>query len=111
MWTPTIVLELLLVWAISFLIALLPAIWLSQWIVRTLSSPYHGFAACVAYTKLFVLLAALFLLLARFESLPHVNSDRPGFVIFFTAVVFGVPVFFAFLVGLRRARRINFSRM
>jgi hypothetical protein len=101
--TPILIATLLIVWAAVFLVFLLPAIWLGRWVAK-LSPSYRGVVACLGYTKIFVALAAAFLLFARFESLPHVSGQRSGFVIFLAAVVFGVPVFIAFLVGMRRAR-------
>jgi hypothetical protein len=105
MWSTMVVLKLLAVWAGIFLIALLPAVWIARWLAPP--TRFLGFVTSVALTKMFVVLTASLLIFAQFESLPHVTSDRPGFSIFFTTIVFGVPAFGALLVGVGCARRRN----
>jgi hypothetical protein len=109
MWTPTIVLELLLVWAIIFLISLLPAVWMGRFVAKKCPRTPDAILVCLICTFLMACVLASFLTLVQFESLPHVRAERKGFSIFFSIVVFGVPTFAALLIGLRRARRIFVS--
>jgi hypothetical protein len=106
MWTPTIILELLLVWAVIFLIALLPAIWVGRLIARKCPRIADAVTACLTCAVLFSFFVATFLIVMKFDALSHVRAERQEFAIFFSAVVCGVPAFAALLVGLKRARRI-----
>jgi len=59
---------------------------------------------CVAAAKLCVVCAAVFLVFTRFGFLPHVNTDKDGFRIFFAAILFFAPAFSALMPGFRRAQ-------
>jgi hypothetical protein len=105
MWTPIIVLELLLVWVVIFLIALLPAIWAARLIARKWERTADAVIVCLTCAILFSFFVATFLIVMKFDALPHVRAERASFAIFFSGVVFGVPAFAALLVGLKRAGR------
>jgi hypothetical protein len=68
------------------------------------TNSFQGVLLCVAATKLFVVWTAAFLVFTGFSFLPHVNTDKGGFAIFFAAVLFFVPVFSALMLGFRRAQ-------
>jgi len=105
MWAPAVVLELLLVWAIIFMIAMLPAIWVGRPIARKCARTADAVTVCLCCAIVFSYIAATFLIIMKFDALPHVRAERQGFAAFFSGVVFGVPTFFALLVGFMRARR------
>ncbi len=105
MWTPTVILGLLIVWAVTFSIALLPAIWIGRLIVRKCLRTVEAATVCLACTKVLVVFVATFLIVMKFEALPHVRAEGQVFAIVFSAVVFGVPAFAALLLGWQRARK------
>jgi len=96
---------ILVIWLLTFLIAFLPARWIGKWIVGKLTNVCFGLLICIKLMTVFVVWVSLFLMLARFESLPHVTADRRGFVYFFTSVLFAVPIFSALVLGFYQARR------
>ena len=101
------------------LIGTIPAVWLVMFLAVLLLLParcggrsmaskgtnsFQGVLLCVAAAKLFVVWTAAFLIFARFSFLPHVNTDKSGFAIFFAAVLFFLPVLSALMLGFRRAQ-------
>lgn len=96
---------LLGIWLITFLLVLLPARWIGKWMAgHKLPMPF-GVIACLKVTLIFIMVVASFLVVMQFESLPHVNSDKRGFVYFLATLLFGVPAFVALLLGFMRARK------
>jgi hypothetical protein len=95
---------ILVIWLVTFLIAFLPTRWIGKWIVAKCTNVYLGLLFCIKLTTVFVVWVSLFVMIARFESLPNVTADRRGFVYYFTSVLFALPVFAALALGFWRAR-------
>jgi hypothetical protein len=95
--------QILAAWVLVFLCALYPARWVGPWIERISQNTLLGVVMCIVVAKLVVVLCATILVFARLSVLSHVNTDVT-FAIFFTAVLFGVPVFSALVLGFRHAR-------
>lgn len=90
------------IWAVSFLVLLLPGRWLGIWIAKSSPNTFVGILFCVAIAKLFVACIALVLVFARLPSLPHVNTSK-DFALIFTGLLFLVPALTAQFIGFRRA--------
>jgi hypothetical protein len=93
-------------WLVTSLavLLLLPARWGGRWLAGKGTNSFQDVLRCVAAAKLFVVWTAAFLVFARFTFLPHVNTDKSGFAIFFAAVLFFLPVSSALMLGFRRAQ-------
>lgn len=97
---------ILAIWLVTFLVVFFPAGWIGKWMAgHKLPVPF-GVIACLKVTLIFIMLVSSFLVVMRFESLPHVNSDKRGFVYFLATLLFGVPAFVALLLGFIRARKL-----
>jgi hypothetical protein len=90
-------------WLITFLVLLFPARWLGVWIAKKSPNNFLGIVFCIAFAKLFVVYAAVFLAFARLPFLPHINENTGGFGIAIVAVFFFVPALTALALGFRRA--------
>jgi hypothetical protein len=95
------------VWAATFFVLLFPARWLGAWIARKSPNNFLGIVMCIAFAKLFVVYAAVFLVFARLPFLPHINNNTGGFGIAMVGAFFFVPAFVALVIGYRRALSRN----
>jgi hypothetical protein len=53
------------IWVITYFALIFPARWLGAWIAKKSSNSFLGIVLCIAFAKLFVVYAAVFLVFAR----------------------------------------------
>lgn len=96
---------LVAIWVVTFLLVLFPARWIGKWLSGNNMPMLLGIIACIKITIAFIAFVSFFLIMMRFDFLPHVNTGKRGFVYVFTTILFGIPAFSALVHGFVRARR------